>query len=370
MPALLFSLLIVLTAPFAGLLQLRLRRLLSEDYQPILTAVFLVALLALVGAALLRVRPRAFWPRAGLILLGVALITIQVVGWSRQEAAVNAVERLHFLSFGLLAFLFHRAFRARDDWSTFPLTLIAVTLVAIADESLQFLVAVRTGDGVDVVLDAYAGLCGLLVATAVSPPETPLRPLARRSARLLAGGTGLLTLLLGILVDRLHLGYEICDGELDVCFRSRYTSQELERIGLARSRTWQRREPRRLGPLDLEDHYQTEGMRHVLYRRAARERRDLDVAWKENELLEKYFAPYLDLGTRWDPGLRSRLESERPGLEDSPYRSPVFHTYGRRLFVRPPAALFWGLVVTLVVPCCVPFRWKPQRGPRSSGAGH
>ena len=357
LPALLLSALIVLLAPFAGVLQQRLRTLVGEGYRSALAVIFLVALLGLLAAALVRARRRAFWPRAGLILLAVALMTLQVAGWNRSDAAVNAVERLHFLYFGLLALCFHRHFRRRGDWSMFPLTLIAVTLVGLADESLQFVLAVRVGDGLDVALNAYAGLCGLLVAIAVMPPEIPLRALSPGSARLLAGATGALVLFLGMFVDRLHTGHEICAPDLDACFRSAYTAAELERLARSRAESWRRRPPTRPGPLALEDHYQTEAMRHVLFRGAALRRGDLETAWRENQLLERYFAPFLALGSGWTAEQRQRIEARRAESAASPYVSPVFRSYARKLFIRRSRPVYWGIVAAVVLACWLPL-WK------------
>jgi hypothetical protein len=95
-----------------------------------------------------------------------------------------------------------------------------------------------------------------------------------------------------------------------------------------------------------EDHYLAEGQWHVQRRNEAADGTDRWRAWHENTILETFFAPVLDLGSRWPPEQRS--EAESTALADrSSYRSdaepyPIV-TLDRSTFWAPVALIVAGL---------------------------
>jgi len=86
--------------------------------------------------------------------------------------------------------------------------------------------------------------------------------------------------------------------------------------------------------LSREDQYLSEGLWHVQLRNEAWKNGDIATAWRENLILEKFFAPVLDAQTyasatlhRWPPEQRGEA-AFRPGVDRRPssstdYRWPL-----------------------------------------------
>jgi hypothetical protein len=84
-----------------------------------------------------------------------------------------------------------------------------------------------------------------------------------------------------------------------------------------------------------EDQYLSEGLWHVQRRNEAWQRGDVAAAWRENLILEKFFAPVLDAQTyasatlhRWPAEQRAEAAS-RPAVDRHPssrtdYRWPLY----------------------------------------------
>src|SRR4029453_5711887 len=111
------SAMIVLASPFMGQLQSFLRRSLSTRTYVLL---FGVGVLAAVGTAILiaflRIRERRA-ARFGMLI--AALVFGGGYMWlnATPYAEVNAVERVHFVEYGLIAFLFYRVWKPAGDLS-------------------------------------------------------------------------------------------------------------------------------------------------------------------------------------------------------------------------------------------------------------
>ena len=127
----------MLVSPFMGQLQSVLRRSLSTRAYVLL---FGGGVLMVVGAALLfafvRIRERRM---ARVALLVAALVLGSLYMWLNATpfAEVNAVERVHFVEYGLIAFLFYRAWRTAGDLSIVLLPLLTAFMVGTFDEWLQ-----------------------------------------------------------------------------------------------------------------------------------------------------------------------------------------------------------------------------------------
>jgi VanZ family protein len=355
-PALLVSALVVGLAPFAGEIRDWIAEALAEGFVGVMAAAFAVVAGAVVVWVIARIRddrPR----RYGLLLLGLVLLAGQLAGWSRADARVNAVERIHFFYYGLLGFLWLRAYRRRrSDLSAPLLALLAILVVAVADESVQWWVAARTGELYDVVLNVYAGLTGLLVALALDGPRSltwRFEPGARSSlARL--GAVALVAL--AAFVHLAHLGYRIEDPEVGT-FRSFFSAEKLRDAARDRAARWAETPlgpPGDFAPLEVEDWYRSEAGMRVQHRNAALERGDVYQAWKENLILERWYAPFLgQLNRDGNPfrlpaETRRSLEEARPKRDPYPYDSPV----GRdplRIWLWPGKLLLWTATSVLVL---------------------
>ena len=170
---------IVVASPFMGQLQSFLRRSLSTRAYVLL---FGVGVLAAVGAAMLVAFVRIREQRAArLVLLAAAVVLGGGYMWlsATPYAEVNAVERVHFVEYGLIAFLFYRALLRQGygeagsvhDVSLLVLPVLAGFMVGTFDEWLQWFIPVRVGEAHDVFLNLTSLICGVIFAAALQPPQ-------------------------------------------------------------------------------------------------------------------------------------------------------------------------------------------------------
>jgi VanZ family protein len=355
-PALLVSVLVVAMAPFAGEIRDWIADALAEGFVGVMGAAFAVVAVAVVGWVVARIRDDRL-RRYGLLLLGLALLVGQLAGWSRADARVNAVERIHFFYYGLLGFLWLRAFRQRrSDLSAPLLSLLALLVVAIADEGVQWWVAARTGEIYDVALNVYAGATGLLVALALDGPRSLVWRFEAGARSSLARTGAVALVALAAFVHVAHLGYRIEDPEVGT-FRSFFSVEELRDTGRDRAARWAETPlgpPGEFAPLEVEDWFRSEAGMRVQHRNAALERGDVYQAWKENLILERWYAPFLgQLNRDGNPfrlpaETRRSLEETRPKRDPYPYDSPV----GRvplRIWLWPTKSLLWTTASAAVV---------------------
>ena len=242
--ALLASALIVFGSPYAGQLRGALQSSFPDQYRWIVGGVVAVAaLVAIVSAVgrLRRQRPlesvghgslavaQALGLRYASIALAVTMSAIYARAVSSGNPDVDVVEAFHFVEYGLVAYLFYRAWRSRPDLSGVVFAACAGLAVGVADEWVQWFVPGRVGEMHDVALNAVAVGCGLLFSMAVRPPASLHAAAGRpaRVSRLVRRLSGLIIAVAGF-VDRVHLGYEVNDGQVGV-FRSQYDAQDPRR---------------------------------------------------------------------------------------------------------------------------------------------
>ena len=287
---------IVLASPFMGQLQSFLRRSLSTKNYVLL---FGVGVLAAVGFAILfaffRIRERR---AARFALLLVALVFGGSYMWATGTPypEVNAVERVHFVEYGLIAFLFYRAWVKAGDPSIIILPLLAGFMVGTLDEWLQWFIPVRVGEAHDVMLNLASITCGLLFGLALQPPASFTMRLAPASIRTTGLAAAMVWLVFATFVSQVHLGYLNNEPAIGR-FHSHYTAAGLDALQADRAARWKANPPLELRRLSQEDQYLDEGLWHVRHRNLA----ELATAWRENLILERYFAPVLDTATYASP---------------------------------------------------------------------
>jgi hypothetical protein len=82
--------------------------------------------------------------------------------------------------------------------------------------------------------------------------------------------------------------------------------------------------------LSREDQYLTEGLWHVQRRNQASSAGDMAEAWRENRILERFYAPILEAPTYADPSghrwsAEQRAEAAgRPGVDRAPSASDAY----------------------------------------------
>lgn len=335
---------IVLGSPFMGQLQSFLRRSLSTRNYVLL---FGVGVLVAVGVAILiavwRIRERRA-ARFGLLL--IALVFGGACMWATPTPypEVNAVERVHFVEYGLIALLFYRAFRAAGDPSIVILPLLAAFMVGTLDEWLQWFIPVRVGEAHDVFLNLASIACGLMFALALQPPASFTMRLATSSMRRIGMIAALAWLVFATFVSQVHLGHTIDEPAIGR-LHSHYTAERLAGLQADRAARWTSDPPLRLRRLSREDQYLDEGLWHVRRRNLA----GPEEAWRENLILECYFAPVLDTPTYASPQGNRWAAEQRADMATRAASTTIDFVSGAEPYpiVVWPTAAFW--LVSLII---------------------
>jgi hypothetical protein len=341
------SVTVVLTAPFVGEIRSQIRAAVPGQFGFIINAIVGAALLAASAWALARIRSRRI-VRFGAIALAFAAGAAYASATDSPDPSVRAVEHFHFIEFGLITFLYYRAWRERLDLSALVLPALAAFVVGIADEALQWFVPARVGELRDVWLNGAAIGCGLLFGVGLDPPAPFRLGWRPGSLRATANALALVVVALAAFVYAVHLGVEIRDSAIGA-FGSRFNETQLAAMAADRAARWKAEPPLTRPPrLSREDQYMTEGLQHVQARNAAWSAGDAFTAWRENLILEKWFAPVLDTpsyvsatGHRWASEHRTEAASRASGRGGSDF---VSRAYPYPLYFWPAFRL-WLLAV-------------------------
>ena len=236
------SVVTVLMSPFMGQLQSFLRRSLSTRSYVLLFGVgVLVAIGFAIVYAFTRIRERRSL-RLG--LLAAAVMAGAAYMWlnGTPYPEVNAVERVHFVEYGLIAFLWYRVTRAGDP-SMIVLPLLVSFMVGTFDEWLQWFIPVRVGEAHDVFLNLAAIACGLMFAVALLPPRSWSFSLPPRSLRRIGLTAAVVWLVFAVFVSQVHLGYEVIAEGIGR-FHSHHSGEQLLALQKNRADRWDADPPR------------------------------------------------------------------------------------------------------------------------------
>jgi len=355
--AIIASAVIVLGSPFMGQLQRFLRQSLSTRNYVLL---FGVGVLAAVGAAILiaflRIRERRA-PRFALLVAGLVFGSTYMWWTATPYAEVNAVERVHFVEYGLIAFLFYRAWRQAGDASIVILPLLAGFTVGTFDEWLQWFIPFRVGEAHDVFINLAALVCGLLFAVALLPPDRFRAGLQPASWRRLGVTLAIVWLIFAGFVSQVHLGRMVNAADA-VRFRSHYSGEELTALQAQRAVRWQTKPPIGIKRLSREDQYLDEGLWHVRRRNNA----EVDEAWHENLILERFFTPVLDLPTYASPkGNRWPAEQRANIAKQVANGAPFISSAESYPLVVWPKPAFWSIVALVALVCAIGPMWLGKK---------
>ena len=297
---------LVAAAPYIGDLQRWLRGALGASYVLVVNgAVAALAIGALAWAAS-TIRDRI--GRRVALLAGAAALAAAYAWWSGLASAEsNAVERFHFVEYGLITLLFYRA-----SASVVVAVLMSLSVGAL-DEWIQHLAPGRIGEVRDIFLNVAAIACGGLVSVAVGAggSRATLTPARGRRQRVVAATVA--AGLVGSFVWTVHRGFVIADDEVE--FESRFDAETLrshasDPAAAAPRLAW--------GP---ENQYVTEALWHVQARNERWSESDFAAAWGENRILEKYFAVVLDAGHAWPAVQRTDARQRLGAGVTARYRS-------------------------------------------------
>jgi VanZ family protein len=320
--ALLVSALLVAGAPFLGEARRWLAANLPGHYLWIINGVVALAALCVVVAAARRIR--AGWPwRVALIATAALMAVVFTRLTGSSVPAVAAVEHFHFVQYGVITGLFYRAWRSRGDLTSLVWPVAAAMVFGTAEEWWQWFLPARVGELADVLLNIVAILCGLLVSVALAPLASRPGEVARRGgwqsgAALLGAAT-----VVAAFTWTVHVGHEV-RGEFGI-FLSRYDADTLHTLAAERRVRWAANPPLVRRTLTREDQYRSEGEAHVRARNTAWDAGDVATAWRENQILETFYAPVLDTpshisptGHRWNPDQRADAERRFSALASPP----------------------------------------------------
>ena len=285
-----------------------------------------IAVAVLIAAARIRHQRRLRFSALVLsVAIGVAYVRIN---------ALTATESFHFVEYGLLGCLFYFALLPAGDGSILVLPIVAGIATGVVDEWFQWFVPIRAGEVRDIALNAVASACGVLFAISLRPPSPLVLRLAHGSRARVGMWVAGALVVLGLFVFTVHVGHEVRDPEIGT-FMSRYTAPQLAELARDRRARWREAPPVSLRRISREDQYLSEGLWHVQRRNEAWTNGDVAAAWRENLILEKFFAPVLDAQTyasdtlhRWPAEQRAEAAS-RPGVDRRPsvrtdYRWPLY----------------------------------------------
>ena len=291
---------LVLSAPFIGFVRAWIRTTFPGQFVRIIASAIAVLAAAAVLSAVLRIRSHRVL-RYGALVAALAAAIWYSLAEATGNPDVDVVQRFHFVEYGVITFLFYRAWRMLEDPAILVLPVLAGLLVGTADEWLQWFIPNRVGEIADVLLNGIAIGCGMLFSLGADPPANFSWTLRPGSVVRIGRLTAVTILAVAVFLQIVHLGYDVHDDEAGT-FRSRWSKIELERLGAAKRDEWRTHPP----PLVLqrvsrEDQYMTEGVTHVQKRNELLTANDRRSAWMENLILEKYFPLVLDTPSYWSP---------------------------------------------------------------------
>jgi VanZ family protein len=293
-----------------------------------------VAAAAAVGWALIRIRDRRA-SRYGLIALAFAIAAAYARWSALGNSDSDVVERVHFVEYGLVAWLFYRAWSPLGGSAVLVAAFLSAATVGTFEEWFQWFVPARVGEVRDVLLNSAAIVCGLLFSVAIQPLGQAV-PHGRLSWRWVLWTSAIASAALAGFVDSAHIGHEI-RSSTGGSFKSIYDADALRSLSSRRAIEWRATPPLDRPPrVSAEDQYASEGLLHVQARNEAWTAGDVATAWGENLILETYFAPVLDApsyvsaaGHRW--AADQRADAERRASVASP-RPDAFYSHAEGAF--------------------------------------
>ena len=346
---------VIVSSPFVGDIRSALLAAFPSYFQLIVGG----AIAAAVGLALLvavvKIRDRRRWRFTGIaVAIAGAMLYARLV--ATGHLLVDVVEHVHFVEYGIVAWLFYRVWRPLDNGAAIVWPLLAGIFAGIVDESVQWFIPGRVGEAHDIFLDAVAVACGLCFAASVDPPAWFGIPLQRTVMRPIAYGVSAVLLAFAAFFQAVHLGHQLYEPGIGM-FWSRYDTAALMSASTDRAIRWPTDPPIQLHPLSREDQYLSEGLWHIQERNRAWGAGDPFTAWRENFLLERFFAPVLDTPTyasrvpvRWPPQQRDDTAA-RVGADPGIY---ISRAAPYPIYAWSPVA-FWSvvaLVIAAVITAC------------------
>src|ERR1041384_6617845 len=215
---------VILSSPYVGDIRSAILAAFPTQFRLIIGGAIAVAVVIALAYAMANIRDRRRSRYAGLaVAIAGAVIYARLV--ATGNLLVDVVEHVHFVEYGLIAWLFYRAWLSWDDGSAVIWPLLAGTLVGIVDESVQAFIPGRVGEAHDIFLNVVAVSCGLCFAASVHPPARFGIPMQRAVVRPIAYGVSAVLVAFAAFFHAVHLGHQIYEPDIGV-FWSHYDRSE------------------------------------------------------------------------------------------------------------------------------------------------
>ena len=337
----------MLSAPVVGQIRSWIRSTFPGHFVMVVGLIGGGLLAAALTTAVVRIRDRRLLRFAAIAAAIVIAVVYSTLNASANPES-NAVERFHFLEYGVITWLFYRAWRPLGDLSVLILPTLAGLMVGTAEEWLQWFIPNRVGELRDIFLNLAAILSGLLFSAALDPPHRSVGTVRRASLGRVGRLAAMTVIALAAFFHCVHLGYAINDPEIG-SFLSRYAPEQLPGLQAHKAEEWKSHPPPLvLKRISREDQYLNEGLSHVRWRNRKWSEGDVVAAWNENRILEKYFAPVLDTptyegkqGHRWPAEQRADADARRAVNGPAPH----YASEGFPDVYRWSKTVFWAAVI-------------------------
>jgi hypothetical protein len=350
---------LILAAPFIGEIRRAILARFPGQFVHIITGVVVLAIGTALLVALARIREQRGW-RFSAVAVSVAIGVAYSVLFRSGDPQVDAVERFHFVEYGLVTLLFYRAWRPAGDLSALVLPVLAGLLVGTFEEWFQWFIPARVGDVRDIFLNGVAISCGLLFSAALEPPVDFAPRLTATGLRRIGAFSAVLLIAFAAFFQSVHVGYLIAGDRWR--FRSCFPAAALDQASADRTSTWRNTFIERPKRLSAEDQYATEGLWHIQRRNLAWQAGDVTSAWYENLILERYFAPVLDTpsyvsrtGHRW--GAEHRSDAEHRFAAAAPTTDYESQAQPAAIHIWPKNT-YWPIVLALALLLATPWLRK------------
>src|SRR4029453_4573153 len=160
------SVLLVLSAPFMGEARHWLRETFPAQFVTIVGSVVALAALFAIAVAFSRIKDH----RASIYVCVCVAVSL-AVGYSARSSIGNpesdVVEHVHFIEYGLVTWLFYRAWLPLGDAAVILLPVLAGLAVGTCEEWFQWFLPARVGELRDIFLNGAAIASGLLLSIAI-----------------------------------------------------------------------------------------------------------------------------------------------------------------------------------------------------------
>ncbi|OGL42011.1 MAG: hypothetical protein A2161_12405 [Candidatus Schekmanbacteria bacterium RBG_13_48_7] len=343
------SILLFISTPYVGEIQKIIAHYTGKHSDKIIFSFILIFIISFMGFAFWKLR----WKSPDKYLKFFVIVILYFIAiryFQNPNKRVRVIEVIHFIEYGVLSFLFYKAFKSNQkselSLANFLFPVIIMSIIGVLDESIQWIVEKRTGEIRDVMVNIVAGLLPQILLVLFSPFTKNWFYISKKQIPILLRGLIGFTVVISIFFAFAHLGFKFkLDNTVEMV--SHFTQDQLREINrnplitekiikyMNSKNAW-----------NPENYYVSEAKGHEGARNKSYDIGRLDFAYRENEILETCYEPYLNASKAWwEPEKKEAAFQLINNLQVKLYRSPV----GRQiLFTGIDPRIYWIVVVFLV----------------------